>query len=245
MKQTGIKHTQQRSLYKVGTLLFGVVEEPYKVKRLLKEVLSQKQFSQLKNPTAKSFIYKILSKLANTTIAKKIALVIKKALSFISGLFPSIPSHITYLGLQIILFLALGLILYSLINTIIKRVSLSTSSQSWKHKRTSSLTYRDIEKQAYTYAHQNQFTEAIRNLYKALLLLLKAKNILDSRCKTNLELEELLKRKNIPSLLERIKKLNGIFEEKVYALKPASYKDYEFFHSLYAECKEEVSKIAG
>lgn len=221
-------------------LFFLTIENnPARIRKLLEDVLNQRQFAGLKRSQENAMLGKVLKYLQETWIFKEFLKLISKIMESIGGFFAS-SNPIIYIATGLLF----GVVLIFLILSIRRRIAGNMALSSSGEEEKESIDPAVREKQGFNAADMGDFTNAIRHLYKSLLLFFNLKGILEYKIsRTNRETEVILKRSVTGEFLGNFSLLNRIFEDKVYALRPCTEFEFHEFKSAYDFCRRGVREI--
>ncbi|MCE1247983.1 MAG: hypothetical protein LWY06_15170 [Firmicutes bacterium] len=224
----------------IGSFLFAaaIEDNPEKIRQSLDSILSQRQFSGLL-PQNKGMLQKLIESLGNNEIVRKVIGALFSVLEFISKFIVSRPE---------ILYIFLGLLLTGIIAYVVimvrRKISGSRLKSHGDEEHAESINPDVREKQGLTAAEAGDFVQAMRQLYVSLLLCLNLQGVIEyNPSRTNRETENLLRGRSPENFFASFCGLNGIFEDKVYALNPCNPEDFNEFRKYYEFCRKEVEKI--
>jgi hypothetical protein len=241
------------SLINPGKIFFLIEKNPGNIKKLLQNVLSQDEFSQLRPSQFSIFIKNLVAQISQWGFVKYLTKIWNESgfiktisktwtdfLNHAEKLFSN-PSTMTVLFvIALIILIAITILI---VFNITKRMSLKLAVNKPDSTNNGEFLDPDIqEKEAEFCASKGEFTDAIRHLYISLLLYLTRNGIIHfSSSRTNRETMRLIEQVNMPDLIRYFKQMSSVFEEKVYALRPTTGEDYLNFKQLYFECRKGVS----
>ncbi len=216
-----------------------IEDSPEKVKQLLQGVLDQRRFAGLKYDPSQDPLRRLIEFLKGTRLYKYFAdlmgTVLKSLFNFISS-----SSVLSY----VIMIILLSIIIGYLVIVIRRRIAGRLAKNGDGREEEESIDPIVREKQGLAAAVAGDFTGAIRHLYKSLLLFFNLKGIMEYRIsRTNRETEVLLARSESEEFRKSFTRMNRIFEDKVYALRPCH--EYEFleFQEAYEFCRRGIREL--
>lgn len=218
-------------------MFLSINSNPEKIKGYLRSILSRREFSGLKP----GWLEQLLSELSRLefikTILNHIAYAIKIILQFLMS--ESVISF-SYVIVAIIFGILLAYIIIRIKNRISSFEKADVVKDSPQHIK-DSLT---LEKLAKKYEKDKNYPLAMHYLYLSFLYYLNLQDIMiNSETKTNKEAELFLEEVGSRELNNSFKKLNAIFEHKIYAMEDCSEEEYKEFSGYFMNCKKEVAKI--
>lgn len=221
------------------TFFSYIEKDPEKIRKILREILADKQFAGLKQ-AQEGFFSRFLKSLLDNKVISSILETIFRFLISLRNLF-SPQSPFLYLFLIIIL----TVIIFYVYKFIKQRISTTKANDELeKEKEFGSIDPVIREKQGFSAADSGDFTIAIRHLYISLLLFLNTKGILEFRLsRTNRETEKILGKTDSKEFVDNFAILNRMFEEKIYALYPCTPHEFQNFKEAYNNCRGGLSKI--
>ena len=211
-----------------------------KINSLLKEILSDKQFTVHYEKSWKEKLHELINKFLERFHIKSQDIDInipwlKKLLSFLAT------PEAVFIG-QCFLVIAVGFIIWYVYRLIRRGVVTHIEPKTELKKSRQPVTQDDWEKEVERLYQKGAYLEAVNAVIHTLFLALSREGILRTTPgTTNREYVYILKELSRHSLAKTVAKVVLLHEEKSYALKGCNSQDFDTCLALYKQCKMEIN----